>query len=209
MIIGICGLINAGKDTVAEYLIQDHGFRRDSFAASLKDAVSVVFGWDRELLEGHTQQSRVWREQVNSWWAQRLSIPDLTPRWILQNWGTELFRRNFHEDIWVASIENKLRQRQDAVVISDCRFPNEVEALRSLGGRMVRVIRGPDPHWFSTAKNSPGLMPGLYPQIHASEWSWAATDFDHYIHNNGTLDQLRKSVNDLVRDIQAAKEDRS
>ena len=49
MIIGICGLIGSGKDTAADYLVNFHEFRRLSFAASLKDAVSAIFNWDREL----------------------------------------------------------------------------------------------------------------------------------------------------------------
>ena len=59
-IIGICGFIGSGKDTAADYLVNFHGFRRDSFAATLKDAVGAVFGWDRELLEGRTKEARAW-----------------------------------------------------------------------------------------------------------------------------------------------------
>ena len=57
MIIGVCGLIGAGKDTIADYLVNIHEFRRDSFAATLKDAVAAVFGWDRDMLEGRTRSS--------------------------------------------------------------------------------------------------------------------------------------------------------
>ena len=209
MIIAICGLIGSGKDTIADYLVNVHQFRRDSFAASLKDAVSAVFGWDRELLEGRTRYSREWREQVDSWWAQRLGIADLTPRWVLQHWGTEVLRRGFHEDIWVASIENKLRTSPDDIVISDCRFSNEVAALRRAGGHVIRVIRGAEPEWWAWAQNSPEIMPELFPQVHASEWSWAATEFDRLVYNNGTMDELYSQVNDLVRDLREARADRS
>ena len=113
MIIGICGFIGSGKDTVADYLVNLHHFRRESFANTLKDAVSAVFGWDRTMLEGRTKQAREWREQVDLWWAERLNMPNLTPRWILQNWGTEVCRKNFHDDIWIASLENKLRNSTD------------------------------------------------------------------------------------------------
>ena len=110
MIIGITGLISSGKDTAADYLIRFHGFKKLSYAGPLKDCVSAIFGWDREMLEGTTQSSREWREEVDEWWAKRLDMPHLTPRWVLQYWGTEVGRRSFHNDIWVSSIENQLRK---------------------------------------------------------------------------------------------------
>ena len=128
MIIGLVGLIGAGKDTAADYLVNFHEFRRDSFANTLKDAVSSVFGWDRILIEGRTKEAREWREQVDPWWATRLAMPHLTPRWVLQYWGTEVCRTGFHDDIWIASLENKMRKTFDNIVISDVRFPNEITA---------------------------------------------------------------------------------
>ena len=107
-IIAIAGFIGSGKDTAAEYLINNHNFTKLSFAGALKDCVSVVFGWDRVLLEGETLESRQWREQIDPWWAKRLDMPNLTPRWVLQYWGTEVCRISFHKDIWVAALENKL-----------------------------------------------------------------------------------------------------
>jgi hypothetical protein len=207
-IIGIVGLIGSGKDTIADYLVNIHQFRRDSFAASLKDAAAAVFGWDRTMLEGRTRSSREWREQVDTWWAQRLGMPHLTPRWVLQHWGTEVLRQGFHTDIWVASLEAKLRRTADDVVISDCRFPNEIRAIRAAGGSVIRVIRGAAPEWWNTAAVNPDLMPQVYPDVHASEWSWAAANFDRVIPNHGTLDELYSGINDLVRDLRAAKADR-
>ena len=109
-IIGVCGLIGGGKGTVADILVKDHGFEKVSFADSLKDMIAAVFGWPRHLLEGDTAESREWREQRDDWWAERLNLPWLTPRWVLQFWGTDVCRENFHEDIWIASLENKLRK---------------------------------------------------------------------------------------------------
>jgi len=152
MIIGICGLIGSGKDTIADYLQNIHQFRRESFAHALKDAVAQVFGWDRDLLEGRTKESRAWREQVDPWWAQRLKMPHLTPRHVLQVWGTEVARRSFHDDIWIAALENKLRKTTDDVVISDCRFPNEIKSIRRAGGIVIRVVRGPEPEWYNIAE---------------------------------------------------------
>jgi hypothetical protein len=203
MIIGICGFIGAGKDTAADYLVNFHEFRRESFAATLKDACAAVFGWDRTMLEGRTTSAREWREQVDSWWAKRLDMPELTPRLMLQLWGTEVCRRGFHDDIWIASLENKLRTSSDNVVVSDCRFPNEIAALKAQGGKIVWIRRGVTPHWYDIAcKANKGDLKALQwlkdEGIHASEYSWAGTQFDHQIENSGSIDSLYKQLNDLL-----------
>jgi hypothetical protein len=198
MIIGICGLIGAGKDTAADYLVNFHEFKRESYAGTLKDAVAAVFGWDRDLLEGRTKTAREWREQVDPWWSERLSMPDLTPRLVLQLWGTNVLRQHFHDDIWIASVENKLRTTKDNIVISDCRFPNEIESIRRAGGRVIRIARGADPAWFSLAKVHAAEMPNVYPNIHASEYSWASTEFDLVIDNNGSIEDLYTELKNLV-----------
>lgn len=220
MIIGICGFIGSGKDTVADYLVNIHQYRRESFANSLKDAVAQVFGWDRTMIEGRTKQAREWREQVDTWWANRLNIPHLTPRWILQYWGTDVLRGKFHDDIWIAALENKLRNSNDNVVISDCRFPNEIKAIKDAGGIVVRVVRGPEPEWYDAAvsmnQGARGNMTWSISTsrieklgIHASETSWVGTKFDAILDNNATMDDLYQQINDLVRDLQASKEGHS
>jgi hypothetical protein len=202
MIVGICGLIGSGKDTIADYLVNFHEFRRESFARSLKDAVAAVFGWDRDMLEGRTKQSREWREQVDFWWSSRLGMK-ITPRWILQNWGTEVCRQGFHDDIWIASLENKLRNSKDNVVISDCRFPNEVSAIKKNDGIILWVQRGDLPDWYDIAvdanlgdKNSLKIMNEI--GIHPSEWKWIGTDFDLVLDNNHTLNELYNKIETLV-----------
>jgi len=207
MIIGVCGLIGSGKDTIADYLVNIHEFRRDSFAATLKDAVAAVFGWDRDMLEGRTRSSREWREQRDAWWSERLGR-DITPRWILQWWGTEVCRRGFHDDIWIASLENKLRTSRDDVVISDCRFPNEIAAIRAQGGYVIRVQRGADPEWFVAARQHLTQSAPISEDLpHQSEWAWAGTDFDRVIANDGSLDDLYSQITDLVQDLRGAKVD--
>ena len=210
MIIGICGLIGSGKDTIADYLQNIHQFRRESFAHALKDAVAQVFGWDRELLEGRTKESRAWREQVDPWWAERLNMPDLTPRYVLQVWGTEVARRSFHDDIWIAALENKLRKTQDDVVISDCRFPNEIKAIKNAGGIVIRVTRGPEPAWYALAeKVNQGPKKNIEWRlsknqleaygVHSSETAWIGTEFDAVIDNNADgLDNLYGQIRNLV-----------
>ena len=217
MIIGICGFIGTGKDTVADYLVNLHHFRRESFASTLKDAVAHVFGWDRTMLEGRTKQAREWREIPDAWWSDRLGKP-ITPRYVLQQWGTEVLRKGFHDDIWIASLENKLRNSQDDIVISDCRFPNEIRAIKSAGGRVIRVTRGPEPDWYDAAvaynrgpvRNSRWSLSKARLdklEVHASEYSWVGTNFDAVLDNNGTLDHLYSQVKHLAQGPLASMED--
>lgn len=208
MILGVTGFIGSGKDTVADYLCTFHGFKRVSFAASLKDAVSAVFGWDRELLEGSTKTSREWREQKDEWWSNRLG-KEITPRWVLQYWGTDVLRNNFHSDIWVASVENKLRQTKDNIVITDCRFANEVKAIKDVGGITMRISRGPKPDWYDAAvsfnKGEWGNMTWSLSReelrrkgVHASEYSSVGLDYDHYIENDSTIDALHEKIKSII-----------
>ena len=221
MIIGFVGLIGSGKDTAADYLVNFHGFRRDSFATTLKDAVSAVFGWDRLMLEGRTAESRAGREQVDTWWAQRLNMPHLTPRWILQHWGTDVLRNHFNDDIWIASLEHKLQRSTDNVVISDVRFPNEIKAIRRAGGYIYWIQRGELPPWYQCAltenttdeydqwllQDAYKLMEQSWPQVHNSEWAWVGQSFDAVIDNNHSVDELYDQLKNLVQDHRVAMAD--
>jgi len=212
MIIGFVGFIGCGKDTAADYLVNYHEFRRDSFANTLKDAVAAVFGWDRFLLEGRTKEAREWREQRDLWWSERLNIPHLTPRWILQYWGTDVLRNNFHDDIWIASLENRLRKSKDNIVISDVRFPNEINAIHNAGGLVVRIKRGPEPEWYQDAVNvNMGLTNMQWTmskirmeelKIHPSETAWIGGSVDDTIENNGTIDNFYSNIEKLIKSLE-------
>jgi hypothetical protein len=203
-IIGIVGFIGSGKDTVADYLVNFHRFKRESFANSLKDAVSQVFGWDRELLEGRTQESREWRETRDEWWTKRLK-KDITPRYVLQYWGTEVIRKGFHDDMWVASLEHRLLNTKNDIVITDCRFPNEIKAIRAAGGHVMRIKRGPEPRWFDEAVSmnrgpARNMNWALSKQkieklkVHASETAWVGQKFDVVLNNDGTIEELYQQI---------------
>lgn len=201
-IIAISGFIGSGKDTVADYLVNVHGFRRESFAGTLKDAISVIFGWDKQLLEGRTKQSREWREQIDVWWADRLGIPHLTPRWVLQHWGTDVMRQHFHDDIWLASLENKLRKTNEDIVVSDVRFTNEIKMLKKLGAITVKTCRGESPIWANSLEQikdhyeRQSFMQQY--ESHQSEWNWVGTEFDYTLDNNGSMDNLYTQINNLL-----------
>jgi hypothetical protein len=131
-------------------------------------------------------------------------MPHLTPRWVLQYWGTEVGRRTFHNDIWVASIENQLRQITDNVVITDCRFKNEVDAIKNAGGQTLRIKRGEQPNWLTDAidynyyQNPQALARLVDQNVHASEYSSVGLAYDHKVDNNSTIDDLHKSMELIV-----------
>lgn len=210
MIVGILGFIGSGKGTVADRLVKCHGFRQDSFASSLKDACSHIFGWRRDLLEGDTKESRKWREEPDLWWAHALGRPGFSPRQALQLMGTDVIRNGFDDRIWLLSVLSRYQQNSSmSVVISDVRFANEVEFIRNNGGHLIQVIRGDLPEWYNVAAAANAgdvsagneMISGKYSKIHRSEWEWVGTEASAVIYNNGTLADLHKSVDELVKTL--------
>ena len=184
MLIGLVGPIGSGKDTVAERLVTHHGYKRDSFAKSLKDAVSSMFNWDREMLEGNTTSSRHWREQPDKFWSKKMG-KEVTPRWVLQYFGTEVMRQGMYDAIWVDSVIG--RYKGENTVVSDTRFQNEIKTIKAHGGKILLVKRGPIPTREEMQKQG----------VHQSEWDWVGSDFDYIIENNGTLTQLNVKIDKL------------
>ena len=197
MIIGICGLIGSGKGTVADILVEEHNYEKLSFADKLKDGVSSVFGWDRQMLEGDTDGSRKWREQQDDFWTKETGEA-ITPRLILQLFGTDCMRNGFYDGIWVSLVKQQLLNNKDKnYVIPDVRFENEAKMIRSLGGRICQVRRGPDPLWFRLYKDL-GQKPT---DVHKSEWAWANVQMDYILANDGTTEDLKNLVKDHLVSI--------
>jgi|TARA_B110000495_G_C22674663_1_gene398544 hypothetical protein len=191
MLIGVVGLIGSGKGTVSDRLEQKHNFRKDSFAKSLKDAVSSMFNWDREMLEGKTDESRAWREKPDVFWSKRFG-KDVTPRWVLQYFGTEVMRQGMHDSIWIDSC--MARYDGKPTVIADTRFENEIKIIREMGGSILLVKRGQDPDWFTDYVEG-NVVPK---NVHLSEYAWAKSEYDHLITNDGTLEDLHSKIDDLL-----------
>lgn len=145
-IIGLIGLAGSGKDYAANIIHQQFGYEQCAFADALKEAAQAIFGFSHKQL--HTQEGK---ETVDDFWG-------FTPRWALQNMGTELFRECFghlilkefptqigqkayqRDSIWVRSFERRWRNRkQPNIVISDVRFMNEVEFVRNNGGFCLHI----------------------------------------------------------------------
>ena len=194
MIIGICGLIGCGKGTVGDILVDDYGFTKLSFADKLKDGVATVFNWDRAMLEGDTVESREWRESQDDFWTKETGRT-ITPRLVLQEFGTDCMRKGFDNGIWVSLVKQELvRYPNKNFVIPDVRFPNEANMIKSIHGEVWRVRRGQDPVWMRMYQDI-----GVEPKdVHESEWRWAKVDFNNVIYNDLGIEELRSQVKGLL-----------
>lgn len=189
MIIGISGKAGSGKDTIANYLHDEYGFSRIAFADPMKSFCSELFDWEYDTLWGPSEL----REKVDPKWG-------FSPRKALQLLGTE-WGRALDVDMWVKigieKAKQKLRDGYPGVVITDCRFPNEVGHVKAAGGHMVRLLRGG-----GIAGGTGGIVG------HASEReqdSIPESEFSAVIENSGSIEDLHKSVEAVVDSLGAHK----
>jgi hypothetical protein len=203
-IIGICGFIGCGKNTVGKLLVDEYGFQKISYADRLKDTVSTMFGWDRDMLEGVTPESRAWREIPDPFWTAELGY-DVTPRLVLQRVGTDCMRKGFDDQTWVLMVKKAILDNPAVnFVVPDVRFYNERDLIKKLDGEVWRVRRGPDPDWTQKAISDNRYDTQWmkeYPHIHESEWRWLdhPSEFERIIPNDGGLEELKTQVKQAIR----------
>lgn len=181
-IISISGERGSGKDAIASILVDEYGFQKLAFADSVKDSLSVIFGWDRIMLEGIGEEARQIRELPDPYWSKKLNIPEFSPRYAMLHYGTEVMR-TWLPDIWVLSLEKKLLQATNNIVVTDSRFINELQMLSSHSAKMTIV-------------NRPSLIATYN---HKSDIEWKSfANYSHTWNNTGTLDDLRSQVQQFV-----------
>lgn len=132
MIIGLSGKKQHGKSTIAKYLVEQYKFTEVSWAEPLKEIVGKqLFGFTHNQIYDDKE-----KEIIDQEWK-------MSPRKALQIVGTECFRREVCDDFWVKLGIRKINQigLNSNIVVSDCRFLNEVEALRNIGGKIIRVLK--------------------------------------------------------------------
>lgn len=175
-LIGVTGFAGSGKDTVAAFLSKRERYGADvlPFAGPLREGAAEIFGWNMAQL-----QDRTFKEQVDPYWG-------VSPREVLQWLGTDVFRARMGQDFWIRAWRRRLSQvfycNDDLVLVPDVRFVNEAAAIHAEGGQVWRVVR-----------------PGIGPlNDHPSETEQLQIVPDQTIENSGTLDDLRKTVDDLM-----------
>ncbi len=188
MIIGIIGPKGSGKSTIANIIKEKYNFELMSFASIVKDISSIIFDFDRDLLEGDTEESRIWRETKDLRWSEILN-KEITPRITLQMIGTEFGRNIFGPNIWIEVIKNKINiKKYKNVVISDIRYENEAQFIRdnSIDNENKNIL---------IRVNKSNL--GLNSDYHSSETELYGIKEDYYIENNGTKEQLEQKIINL------------
>lgn len=178
-LIGIHGKARAGKDTFANFLVENHGFTKMAFADPIKWAVASAFGIP--LGEVYSDE---FKTTVHPTW-------NLTGRQILQQFGTEAMRDTFGRHFWVRRwmMDYSKLRTVSSVVVSDVREEHEAEVIRELGGLIVHLRR-----------DSAGL--GGVEGNHSSEAGIKVEERDIVIHNNDTLQRLEVETSNVVYFIQ-------
>jgi hypothetical protein len=83
-----------------------------------------------------------------------------------------------------------------------------LHSIKNAGGITIRVNRGPNPPWYDAAVDlNKGYYTAGYPvakrvleehNIHASEYSSVGLDYDYYVDNDGTVDELHRKVDSII-----------
>lgn len=129
-LIAFTGLAGSGKSTAATFLVREYGFTRIRFAGPLKDMMRAL-GLNEREIEGDLKEKPC------------ELLGGKTPRYAMQTVGTEWGRDLIAPDLWIRAFNAALAKVPAGVpvVVDDCRFPNEAEAIRAAGGVLVRIER--------------------------------------------------------------------
>lgn len=209
-IIGLCGFASAGKDTVADLLVTHAGFRKLAFADALKGELVEVFAVEPIVFSRPEFKSQLMSELALSrctdrayidaalrygveHWQSSTPFPTAeelvrprTPRETMQLWGTQ-YRRAHDPHYWTALAHGRISYytrelHERRFVITDCRFANEVDALRAMNGRLWQVKRP----GLDAASTSEGQ--------HASVTDGGAFEPDVVLNNQHDLRHLQQLV---------------
>lgn len=192
-LVGLTGYAGSGKDTVGEMLMAHANFgRRFAFADTLREEIVEAFDLPPSVLTWRSTKntpcswintSRCKEPGFRQHWFDNQLGAYLSPREVMQSWGD--WRRGQHPDYFVERMRDKLLHNQfvkpalfrvETTIITDVRYQNEVDLIRSFGGFVLKVTR-------------PGVGP-----VNGHSSDNQHLDADGTIDNNGTLDQLAEAV---------------
>ncbi len=176
-LIGIHGLLESGKDTAAQYMINcfPNDYKQYAFAWPIKDACQIMFNFSKDDMN-----DRKLKELINPLWG-------ITPRKAMQLLGTEYGRKLIRKDVWIIraqiEIEKNLKNGY-GTIISDVRFDNEAEIIRNSNGIIFHIER-------------PKLNKNSERYNHESEYGIKKCDNDITILNNSTILDFQQKIKNL------------
>lgn len=175
-LIGIAYTKRVGKDTAANALVRDLGYRQYAFADELKelamlvDPVVLPQPGIQNVQSGHNRLAHIVR--YHDWEAAKDRFPEV--RRFLENLGNGV-RARFGQDFWLNLVLDRIGKTGKAV-ISDVRFTNEAEAIKAAGGKLVRIDR-------------PGHNPSPF-ESELNDW----TEWDCTLDNSGSVVDLEQGI---------------
>ena len=183
MIILLTGYNRCGKDTIADYLTKKYEFRKYKFASKLKIVLQHLFGFSEDQLENT-------KEVLDTRW-------NITPRQAMEFVGTEMFQLyiqrlipNQGRTFWASSLANDImKDNVDNIVISDCRFPHEVNTIKSrFPNKHVLIVR--------VVRDNCGMS------HHRSNHEHNSIHCDFEINNNYTVQATYKQLEYILKNYQ-------
>lgn len=178
-LIGLVGRKRVGKDTVAARLVEKHGFTRYAFADNVRRALLALDPIVEPGCDGHCCPSERLAKIVRTCgWEFAKEIPEV--RRSLQHYGMAI--REVDRDFWARPVLAAIAADDTPAVITDVRFRNEADAIRAVGGYLVRITR-------------PGLDES---DTHVSETELTDYPTDGHIVNSGALAVLDGKVDLIV-----------
>lgn len=171
---------------MASFEMRDKGWEVKKYADKLKQIAEILTGIPKVNFESQEFKKSFLGEEWGTIRQNPLNaIPPfadvkfnnlMSVREFLQKLGTEGLRNNLHENVWVNALFSEFDSASSKWLVTDVRFQNEADAIKNLGGIVVRIDRGMDTG------------------THASETSLDDYKFDYTINNKGSLYDLVKEV---------------
>lgn len=133
-IIAFTGRMGSGKSTAADYLVEKHGFVKVNFKDALVKEMKERFGGTLKAIYEATGETWIGDNEMYDW---LFKVKPPIMRALMQNYGTEV-RRGDHPLYWVKKWKKEAEAHKN-VVVDDCRFLNEAEAVLGMSGRIIRL----------------------------------------------------------------------
>lgn len=186
MLIGLTGVARAGKDSVADILVEEYEFTKISPADLVRAVALGADPWIPIETDREEDGSRIFHEWyplsglvAHYGWEEAKEFPEV--RTFLQRLGTEGGRKVLGEDVWIDALMATLEPGK-SYVNSSARFVNEAAPILASGGEVWRIVRD-----------------GYDPLDHVSDAGLPESLITRTLYNNWSLDDLRKAVRSLMK----------